>query len=86
MISVLAWDTAAAFVLFWNLCQSWLPDKIIHDIDNFIAVHGLPSMDPTAISLAQDGAYTIVIGDMNFVFHVACLAPPMGVMASNYAQ
>ncbi len=86
MISALARDTAAAFALFWNLCRSWLPDEIIRDIDDFVAAHGLPSMDPTAITPTQDGAYTIAIGDTNFDFHDVRLAPPMGVMASNYAR
>lgn len=63
-----------------------MPDEIIRDIDDFVAAHGLPSMDPTAATPAQDGAYTIAIGDMTFDFHDVHLAPPMGVMASNYAR
>lgn len=86
MISALARDTAAAFAVFWNLCRSWLPDEIICDIDKFVAAHGPPSMDPTATAPAQDGAYTITIGDAAFDFHDVRLAPPMGVMASNYAR
>lgn len=86
MLSELARDTAAVFALFWNLCRSWLPEEIIRDIDNFVATHGLPGMDPGAIAPAPEGAYSITIEDATFAFHDVQLAPPMGMMASNYAR
>lgn len=86
MISELARDTAAVFALFWNLCRSWLPAEIISDIDKFIAAHSLPAMDPAATTPAQEGSYKVTIGDTDFDFHNVRLAPPMGMMASNYAR
>jgi hypothetical protein len=85
-LSELARDTAAAFALFWNLCQSWLPSEIIQDINNFIAKEELPPMDPAGPTPAQDGAYRVMIEDTSFDFSDVRLTPPMGVMASNYAR
>ena len=86
MLSELAQDTAAVFALFWNLCRSWLPEEIISDIDNFVTADGLPGMDPGPITPAPEGAYSITIEDTTFDFHNVQLAPPMGMMASNYAR
>ena len=57
MISELARDTAAAFALFWNLCQSWLPPVIVSDINKFVAMHSLPAMDPAAATSVYRSGY-----------------------------
>ncbi|KAF8340075.1 hypothetical protein F5887DRAFT_919603 [Amanita rubescens] len=84
--SKLTFGTAAVFTLFWNLCRSWLPPAIISDIDKFVAAHNMPAMDPAAATPAQEGSYKVMIGDTDFDFHDVRLAPPMGMMASNYAR
>lgn len=86
MVDTLAHQTSAVFALFWNLCRSWLPGGIIGDFDDFIRKNGFPAMNRDWKTTSREGSYEVVIGETSFNFHDVELAPPMGLMASNYSR
>ncbi|KAF8347507.1 hypothetical protein F5887DRAFT_881786, partial [Amanita rubescens] len=86
MVDNLAQQTSAVFALFWNLCRAWLPDEIISDFEDFIHKNGLPAMNRDWKTTTREGSYEVVIGETSFNFHDVELAPPMGLMASNYSR
>lgn len=79
-------SSACAFV--WNLIRSRLPAEVIDDFENFITAAGLVRMDANSVMAEADGkgAYTVNIGDDQFDFHKADLAPPTAVFAENYSR
>jgi hypothetical protein len=79
-------DVSAAFATFWNLCRFWLPDPVIHDIDQFMEMTGIDPMDGNACTGKLEGKYTIIAGDLEFEFTNAHPAPPAGVVSQNYAR
>jgi hypothetical protein len=79
-------NISAAFTLFWNLCCFWLPDKIISDIDNFMEETNIYLMDGNPRLGKLEGKYEVMIGDVEFEFTNACLAPPAGNVSQNYAR
>jgi hypothetical protein len=86
MVEDLDQRTAAAFALFWNLSRSWLPEPIIRDFDDFIKKNGVPPMNRQWTTPTQEGSYKVTIEGVTFDFDDAHLAPPMGLVASNYAR
>jgi hypothetical protein len=79
-------SSVCAFV--WNLIRARLPEEVIGDFEDFISGAGLMRMD--ALSAMVDSAgkpvYAVNIGEDQFEFHDAELAPPTGVFASNYSR
>ena len=57
-----------AFVLFWNLCQSWLPQGIIADIDEFMSSTGISALDGNHCLSSIDGDYKATVGGLTYKF------------------
>lgn len=84
------YNASCAFAMFWNLCRTILPDNIISDIEEFMKTAG-PDMRMDGhgrMPINDDGTgeFTLSIGGEHWKFCKAHLAPPAGVMASNYAR
>lgn len=79
-------DTSAVFAMFWNMCRAWLPDEIIKDIDAFTRRTRIPLMDGGHRIDANTGKYAVFIDGIEIEFYDALLAPPTGVMSTNYAR
>ncbi|KAF7761772.1 hypothetical protein Agabi119p4_9764 [Agaricus bisporus var. burnettii] len=85
------YDASSAFAVLWSLVRSLLPDDpILNDFQKFIGLLGSDvRMDGNHTMDADSegrGTYHIQIGDKDFVFRNAELAPPCGVMAENYCR
>jgi hypothetical protein len=78
-------DTCAAYALFWNMCQSWLPAEITDEIDDFTVNSGLPPMNPE-VQEGHDGDYSFTVDGPTVNFSGVRLAPPSGLIANNYAR
>ena len=72
--------------MFWNLCQAWLPSFIIQDIANFTSPNQIALMDGHHQKNTTYGTYTVNINDIEIEFHDVLLAPPAGVMSTNYSR
>ena len=86
---------SSAFALLWNLCLDILPDEVIGDFDDFFEKLNIARMSASEGAAKEfagseeppvSGAYTIRIGDFEFTFQDAELAPPSGVVGQNYAR
>ncbi|RDB16118.1 hypothetical protein Hypma_003386 [Hypsizygus marmoreus] len=65
--------SSSAFAFFWNMLRVQLPGEVLDDFSDFLAEMGSLRMD-------------VKIGDDEFQFHGAELAPPAGVCAENYSR
>lgn len=72
--------------MFWNMCHAWLPEEIIKDIDAFTSRTRIPLMDGQHRIDASTGKYMVLVDGMEIEFHDVLLAPPTGVMSTNYAR
>jgi hypothetical protein len=70
------------------MVRSRLPDEVIEDFDEFVSGEGLMRMDAKSAMAGEGskGNYTIQIGETQFNFCEAELAPPTGVFAENYSR
>jgi hypothetical protein len=82
-------ESSSAFAMFWNLCRSNLPSEILDDLVAFCDNLGIYKMDPKeqdGHSASGGGMYRLTIQGLPITFHDVPMAPPTGVMASNYAR
>jgi hypothetical protein len=79
---------SSAFALIWNMVRSRLPQEILDDFDKFTASTNIKRMDANGLMTDERGGnfYSIVIGEDQFDFHGAELAPPSGVFGKNYSR
>jgi hypothetical protein len=80
--------SSSVCALVWNMMRSRVPDEVLEDFDRFMSEEGLMRMDAKS-AMAREGGrggYTIQIGDTQFDFDRAELAPPTGVFAENYSR
>ena len=85
-VSCMNYRISSAFAFFWNLCRSWLPPKIIADLDDFMTRTGILAMGSDQQHAPHDGDYEATIGGLLCKFSDVRLAPPQGVMAVNYSR
>jgi hypothetical protein len=80
--------SSSVCALVWNMMRSRLPDEVLEDFDRFLLEEGLMRMDAKS-AMAREGSrgvYTIQIGETQFDFGRAELAPATGVFAENYSR
>jgi len=65
-----------------------LPGQVIEDFETFISGASLRRMDAEGemVDTAGKPVYSVHVGNDEFEFHDAELAPPTGVFASNYSR
>jgi hypothetical protein len=80
--------TSSACAFMWNLVRSRLPAEVVDDFANFITDAELVRMDANSVMMEADGkgVYTVNIGEDQFDFHKAELAPLTAVFAENYSR
>lgn len=76
----------SAFALLWNWLHCHLHSDVIANFDEWMDSSMLPCMTPQWQELSKIGSYTVDLPDRSFTFNNVKLAPPAGVMASNYAR
>jgi hypothetical protein len=79
---------SCAFALFWNMAKTHLPPEIIHDITGFLERTSIFRMDADQQSPTPEGkgTYTVDVGGIPVDFNGVELAPPMGMMSTNYCR
>lgn len=86
---------SSAFALLWNLCLDILPDEVLGYFEDFFEELNIARMSASegaakefagSEEASTSGVYTIRIGDFEFTFQDAELAPPSGVVGQNYAK
>lgn len=89
------YKSSSVFALFWNLCCDFLPGEIMEDFDQFLGECNMVRMKSgqgaASEFIAGEGAgthgeYTVHIGDDEFIFKDAEMAPPSGVFGQNYSR
>ena len=89
------YQASSAFALFWNLCRDFLPEKIMGTFDVFLDHCNMVRMKSGQGAAAEFiegegvgiyGEYTVCIGDDEFIFKDAEMAPPSGVFGQNYSR
>jgi hypothetical protein len=81
-------EASSVCALVWNMIRSRLPDEVVEDFDKFVSGEGLMRMDAKSAMAGEGskGNYTVQIGETQFNFCGAELAPPTGVFAENYSR
>jgi hypothetical protein len=93
VVDEMDYRSSSIFALFWNLCRDLLPREIMDDFDNFFDKFNMVRMSSgkayaknfIAKNTAR-GDYIVQIGESEFEFSNAEMAPPAGVCAQNYAR
>ncbi|KAF8809194.1 hypothetical protein BYT27DRAFT_7284279 [Phlegmacium glaucopus] len=79
---------SSAFALMWNMIRSRLPQEILDDFNKFTTSTNIRRMDANGHMADEKGQtfYSASIGEDQFDFHDAELAPPSGVFGKNYSR
>lgn len=94
-VDAMEYRSSSAFALMWNLCKDMLPEEIMGDFDAFFktlkmlrmnSAKGVAKEFIASEGLATKGDYAITVGDTEFLFKNAELAPPSGVVGQNYSR
>jgi hypothetical protein len=85
-VQTINYRSSSAFALLWNMAKNRVPDEVIDDITDFCDRTGIYRMDANMRLPSAEGVYGVDIGDHAIQFHGVELAPPTGVMATNYAR
>ena len=72
--------------LIWNLVINSMPEEIVKDYDDALAMHGLPRMDDEGQRLEDGFSYALNLGATRYGFSGGEMAPPQAIMSSNYAR
>jgi len=89
------YQSSSAFALLWNLCRNFLPERIMGDFDVFLEHCNMVRMKSgqgaavefiAGEGVGTHGEYTVHIGDAEFIFKDAEMAPPSGVFGQNYSR
>ncbi|EDR02770.1 uncharacterized protein LACBIDRAFT_332047 [Laccaria bicolor S238N-H82] len=93
VVDEMDYRSSSIFALFWNLCCDLLPREIMDDFNNFFDQFNMVQMSSEKGAaksfIAKNttrGDYMVQVGDTEFVFSNAEMAPPAGVCAQNYAR
>lgn len=93
VVDELDYRSSSIFALFWNLCRDLLPSEIMDDFDNFFDQFNMVRMSSEKGAAKEfiaknttRGDYMVQVGETEFVFSNAEMAPPSGVCAQNYAR
>lgn len=76
----------SAFTFLWNWLRTHLEKEILENFDAWMNRDIVPCMTPQWKELSKTGSYTVDLPHKSLSFDNVSLAPPAGVMASNYAR
>lgn len=77
----------SAFAFLWNWLRNHIHPEVIENFDTWMNTKMLPRMSPEWRKLSKQGSYTVHLPNQPpLTFNNIELAPPAGVMASNYAR
>ncbi|RDB18282.1 hypothetical protein Hypma_000646 [Hypsizygus marmoreus] len=81
-------DDSSVFAFAWQQMRSLLPTPIIDDIDLYLNNTKIKRMDANGhlASSQSQRSFSVRIGDNEFDFHHAELAPPTGAFGQNYSR
>ncbi|RDB30477.1 hypothetical protein Hypma_007129 [Hypsizygus marmoreus] len=81
-------DDSSVFAFAWQQLRSLLPMPVIDDFDLYLNGTKIKRMDANGHlpSSKSQRSYSVKIGDNEFDFHHAELAPPTGVFGQNYSR
>ncbi|KAH9829416.1 uncharacterized protein C8Q71DRAFT_718190, partial [Rhodofomes roseus] len=80
---------SSSFTLFYNKMRAVLPAELLADYEQYLETNGFPRMDANGtMGAGADGRgeYYVQKGSDTIVFRHEKLAPPAGVMGTNYAR
>lgn len=80
---------SSSFAIFYNLMCAQLPAELLDDLHAYLETNDFPRMDARgAMGAGEDGCgeYYVQRGEDTIVFCHEKLAPPAGVMGTNYAR
>ncbi|TFY50971.1 hypothetical protein EVJ58_g10807, partial [Rhodofomes roseus] len=80
---------SSSFTLFYNKMRAVLPAELLADYEQYLETNGFPRMDANGMMGAGAdgrGEYYVQKGSDTIVFRHEKLAPPAGVMGTNYTR